>query len=80
MQIFHNENCCFTNWGVGYALIPDKEVAKKQQRRVLAILAVILCFGMFTAGFEKARHWIDFDLTKGGFIDWFYSGFFSTDR
>jgi len=70
----------FTNWGVGYALIPDKEVAKKQQRRVLAILAVILCFGMFTAGFEKARHWIDFDLTKGGFIDWFYSGFFSTDR
>lgn len=70
----------FTNWGVNYALIPDNKVSHQVQRRVLAILAVILCFGMFTAGFPKSLRWIDFDLTKGGFVKWFYSGFFSTDR
>ena len=70
----------FTNWGVNYALIPDKKVSKQVQRRVLAILAVLLCFGMFTAGAEKAIHWIDFDLEAGGFLNWFYSGFFSLER
>ena len=70
----------FTNWGVDYALIPDKKVSKQLQRRVLAILAVLLCFGMFTAGYEKALSWIDFDLEKGGFLRWFYGGFFSQGR
>ena len=69
-----------TNWGVNYALIPDKKVSKQVQRRVPAILAVLLCFGMFTAGYEKALHWIDFDLEKGGFLSWFYSGFFGLER
>lgn len=70
----------FTNWGVDYALIPDKKVSKQMQRRVLAILAVLLCFGMFTSGFEKALHWIDLDWEKGGFLSWFYSGYFSLGR
>ncbi len=70
----------FTNWGTNYALIRDKKVSQQVQRRVLAILAVLLCFGMFTAGAEKAIHWIDFDLEAGGFLNWFYPGFFSLDR
>ena len=70
----------FTNWGTNYALIRDKKVSKQVQRRVLAILAVLLCFGMFTAGAEKALHWIDLDLERGGFLNWFYSGFFSLER
>lgn len=70
----------WTNWGVNYALIPDKKVSTHMQRRVLAILAVLLCFGMFTAGYEKALHWIDFDLEQGGFLAWFYPGFFDIER
>ena len=70
----------FTNWGVDYALVPDKKVSKQLQKRVLAILAVLLCFGMFTAGYEKALNWIDFDLEKGGFLSWFYPGFFNEGR
>ncbi len=70
----------FTNWGADNALIPDKKVSKQVQRRVLAILAVLLCFGMFTAGAAKAIHWVDFDLETGGFLDWFYKGFFSLER
>ena len=70
----------FTNWGVYYAVIPDKKVSKQVQRRVLAILAVLLCFGMFTAGYKKALNWIDFDLAKGGFLKWFYSGFFNLGK
>ena len=69
-----------TNWGVNYALIPDKKVSKQVQRRVLAILAMLLCFAMFTAGYEKALNWIDFDLEKGGFLAWFYTGFFNEGR
>jgi len=70
----------FTNWGVNNALIPDRRVDKSTQKRILAILAVILCFAMFTAGFEKALYWVDFDLETGGFLRWFYSGFFTHGR
>ena len=70
----------FSNWGTYYALIPDKKISIKMQRRILAILAVLLCFGMFTAGFEKALYWIDFNLEKGGFLHWFYSGYFNLER
>ena len=70
----------FTNWGVDYALIPDQKVSKQVQRRILAILAVLLCFGMFTAGAEKAIRWIDLDLETGGFLAWFFQGFFSLEK
>lgn len=70
----------FTNWGVNNALIPDRGVAISTQKRILAILAVVLCFGMFTAGFEKALYWVDFNLETGGFLRWFYNGFFTHGR
>jgi hypothetical protein len=35
---------------------------------------------MFTAGFDKALHWINFDLSTGGFLSWFYSGYYILDR
>ena len=70
----------FTNWGADNALIPDRRVSKSRQNRILAILAVILCFGMFTAGFEKALYWVDFDLQTGGFLRWFYNGFYTNGR
>ena len=70
----------FTNWGVYNALVPDRRVSQSRQNKILAVLAVILCFGMFTAGFEKALYWIDFDLQTGGFLRWFYNGFYTNGR
>ena len=70
----------FTNWGAYNALIPDKRVDDRLQRRILAVLAVILCFAMLTAGAMKALLWIDFDLGTGGFLSWFYEGFFTFQR
>ncbi|MCC0177965.1 hypothetical protein I4641_13355 [Waterburya agarophytonicola K14] len=70
----------FTNWGVNNALVPDKRVSEKFEQRVLATLGVILCFGMFTAGLEKALYWVDFDLNTGGFLSWFYQGYFTQGR
>ena len=70
----------FTNWGVNNAIVPDRQVTAKTQKRVLAILAVVLCFGMFTAGWEKALNWFDFNLETGGFMSWFYKGYFTQGR
>ena len=70
----------FTNWGVNYAIVPDRPVSRNTEKRVLAILAVVLCFGMFTAGLEKAIHWVDFDLNTGGFLSWFYKGYYTQGR
>jgi len=35
---------------------------------------------MFTAGFDKALHWINFDLSTSGFLSWFYGGYYTLDR
>ena len=70
----------FTNWGVDDAIIPDRPVSRSVEKRVLAILAVVLCFGMFTAGLEKAINWVDFDLNTGGFLSWFYKGYYTQGR
>ncbi len=70
----------FTNWGAYNALIPDKRVDDRLQRRILAVLAVILCFAMLTAGAMKALLWLDLDLRTGGFLSWYYEGFFTFQR
>lgn len=70
----------FTNWGTRNALVPDTAVAKPLQRRVLAVLGILVAFGMFTAGLQKAVNWFDFDLNTGGFLSWFYSGYFTLGR
>lgn len=69
-----------TNWGTSNAVVRDRQISQKIQTRVLAILAVVLCFGMFTAGWEKAINWLDFDLKTGGFMSWFYQGYFTQGR
>jgi hypothetical protein len=70
----------FTDWGVHYALIPDPRINPKISRRALATAGLLLVFGMFTAGFEKALHWINLDLSTSGFLSWFYPGYFTLDR
>jgi hypothetical protein len=70
----------FTDWGVPYALVPDRRVSPKAATRALATAGVLIAFGFFTAGFEKALHWINFDLSTGGFLSWFYGGYYTFDR
>jgi hypothetical protein len=70
----------FTDWGVPYALLPDRRINPKAAARALATAGILIAFGMFTAGFDKALHWINFDLSTGGFLSWFYSGYYTLDR
>jgi len=70
----------FTDWGVSYALVPDRSVNPMVAARALATAGILIAFGMFTAGFGKALHWINFDLSRSGFLSWFYSGYYTLDR
>lgn len=58
---------CFSNWGSYLAVIPDKKLDPKFNDRALCLLAIFLCFGFFTAGFEKARYQYGMGVFK---IDW----------
>ncbi len=70
----------FTNWGVPYALIPDRRMNPKVAARASATAGVLIAFGMFTAGFDKALHWINFDLSTSGFLCWFYRPYYTLGR
>jgi hypothetical protein len=70
----------FTDWGVPYALVPDRRINPKVAARALATAGVLIAFAMFTAGLDKARHWINFDLSTSGFLSWFYGGYYTLDR
>jgi hypothetical protein len=69
-----------TDWGVHYALIPDRRADPKVSTRALATAGVVIAFGFFTAGFEKALHWVNLDFSSGGFLSWFYPGYYVLDR
>lgn len=68
----------FTNAGTKYAFLKDRKI--KTQDIATAVFAIFLVFAFFTAGFEKALKWIDFDLSTSGVSSWFYSGYFTLDR
>ncbi|MBC3541777.1 hypothetical protein ACFSC6_09995 [Rufibacter sediminis] len=70
----------FSGWGKHLALFPDKPSRVDSPAKSLSLLSVLLCFAMFSAGFEKAIHWIDFDLALNGFLGWFNDGYYLLDR
>lgn len=70
----------FTNWGTEVAFLPDKKVKSRTQSAALGIFAVLIAFGMLTAGVEKAYVWVDFDPSSSGFFSWFNSGYFNLGR
>lgn len=70
----------FSGWGQHLAVLPDKKTKSDSSIRSLSLLSVLLCFAMFTAGFEKALNWVDFDLKTNGFISWFRHGYYVVDR
>src|SRR5260221_12663331 len=50
----------FTDWGVPYALVPDRRVNRKLAKRSLATAGVFIALGFFTAVFDKAVDSINF--------------------
>lgn len=66
----------FSGWGRYLAVWKDKESKLDNPAKCLSLFAVLLCFGMFTAGFEKALQWIDFDLRYNGFLSWSLNSIF----
>ncbi len=69
----------FSNWGTRYALIKDRKKDGKYQRWALTLLAIFICFGMLTAGLNKLP-WVDFDVSTGGFLSWFYHAYHNNDH
>ena len=70
----------FSTWGTRYALLPDKPHSFDNRRLSLSVFAVLVAFGMFTAGFLKALYWVDFNVNTSGFLRWFYSGYYTLGR
>ncbi|WP_210466703.1 hypothetical protein [Rufibacter roseolus] len=70
----------FSGWGRHLAVLPDKASRFDSPSKSLSLLSILLCFAMFSAGFEKALSWLDFDPTKNGFLGWFNDGYYTLDR
>ncbi|GAB3006271.1 hypothetical protein GCM10027284_25230 [Cyclobacterium sediminis] len=64
----------FTNSSAYYSIRPDKKI--KVHSKTLMLFGISVIFGYFTAGLQKAYHWIDFDLTTSGFLRWVYDLYF----
>ena len=77
---------CFKDWGryisVDYFFfnktrdLPEPSLPQEN----LWLLAILIAFSFFSAGFGKALIWVDFDLSTSGFLSWLYTGYFSFGR
>ncbi|KAA3436073.1 hypothetical protein [Rufibacter hautae] len=70
----------FSGWGKHLAVLPDKKSRFDSPSKSLSLLSILLCFAMFSAGFEKALSWVDFDPSQNGFLGWFNDGYYTLDR
>lgn len=70
----------FSGWGKYLAIWPDKESRFDNTAKSLSLFSVLICFGMFTAGFEKALVWMDFDLSLNGFLNWSQNSIFNSKK
>lgn len=70
----------FSGWGYKLALIPDKKIRYDIGKLSITIISICICWGMFTAGFQKVLIWIDFDLNTNGIMRWVTEGYFSMSR
>ena len=70
----------FSGWGKHLAILPDGESKLDNTAKSLSLFSILICFGMFTAGLEKAIVWIDFDTTFNGLVNWSLIGIFEYYR
>lgn len=59
-----------------FLLLCFTSIDGKPRKSGTALIAVMISFGLFTAGFQKMFNWIDFDLQTSGFLKWFYECYF----
>ncbi|MCD8742073.1 hypothetical protein LT679_15775 [Mucilaginibacter roseus] len=70
----------FSGWGQRLAIWPDKASRFDSTTKSLALLAVLICFGYFSAAFEKAIFWLNFDMNTTGSARWFYNSLYNYQR
>lgn len=78
----------YAGWGKHYSVdalrsphrTEPSTAADPRVRRGLALFAVVLAFGMLTAGLPKAWSWVDFNLQTSGFLAWYYPNRYSLGR
>ncbi|KEO72062.1 hypothetical protein [Anditalea andensis] len=70
----------YSGWGKAFAVWPDTNSRYDSTAGSMAVFAVIICYGMFTAGMGKAMVWVDFDLQTSGFASWYYLGLYDLNR
>jgi hypothetical protein len=66
----------FTNSATNFAIKPEKK--QDIHNLVLSIFGICIVFGYFTAGLQKAYHWIDFNLETSGTLRWIYDIYFQS--
>ncbi|XLS27623.1 hypothetical protein ACJD0Z_10485 [Flavobacteriaceae bacterium M23B6Z8] len=74
-KIDHSSLSWFTFFLLCFTSIDDINNREKKYYGT-SIIAIIICFGLFTAGFQKMLNWVDFDLGTSGFLKWFYECYF----
>ena len=70
----------FSGWGSRLAVLPDKPTSVANTEKSLSLAALLICFAFFTAGFQKALNWLDFNPNTSGFAYWYYNGAYNLDR
>lgn len=70
----------FTDGGSYFALLPDKKTNPSRTQKSIALFGLILCFAFFSAGYEKALNWVNFNMDVSGTASWLYGGYFNLNR
>jgi len=72
----------FSGWGARLSIDAKQGRTRPDDVKAwpLALLALLLAFGFFSAGVPKALAWADFDLSTQGARSWLVSGWYELDR
>lgn len=70
----------FSGWGTKLAVVPDKVKKFDAPAKSLSLFAAIICFSFFTAGINKAFHWINLDFERSGSATWYYFNYYFLER
>lgn len=70
----------FSGWGTKLALVPDKLKKYDSPVKSLSLFAFLICFAFFTAGVNKAFHWVNADINRSGSATWYYFNYYFLER
>ena len=76
----------YSHWGDYYSLDARRSAPRDSSQselgdtRALALLGVVIAFGMFSAGLPKLVTWVDFNLRTSGFLCWYLPNYYGIGR